>query len=206
MNQMQHDLDYGPVAVQDYGELLGTPFSVYLYNGVTVHIDSQSGETVADITDLPGLIAAIVQSRVLNPRKMSGKDLRYIRSALCLRSKQIAASLDMSAEHYSRCESGTKAMSSEKEKFYRMYVYLSSFIKDKGVRNAISEMEQKPKASPDEAEKALSAFQKIFLEMKIHSVHAAGERLAFEFCRGKGYPDRENADDKWIDDSDKRAA
>jgi hypothetical protein len=108
---MQHDCWGGgsPVAGHYYAESLGAPFKIYLTNGVETKVIL--GKTVTSIIDLPGLITAVVQSRVLHPRKLSGPDLKYIRSALCLKSKELAAALDLSPEHYSRLENGERTMS-----------------------------------------------------------------------------------------------
>ena len=91
---MQHDYADGPVA-QDYGELLGTPFKVFLANGVVEKVDEKTGKVMTEITDLPGLIACILQARVLHPRKLSGDDLKFIRVALRLRSAEVAEILDV---------------------------------------------------------------------------------------------------------------
>ena len=130
MNQMQHDFIGSPVA-KDYSGLLGTPFKVFLSNGVAVKFNKITRKEITDFTDLPGLIATIVKSRVMHPRKLSGEDLKYIRSALALKSSVVAKALDMTPEHYSRCENGTKTFSSAAEKFYRMFVYLGASCRDK---------------------------------------------------------------------------
>src|SRR5690606_39098406 len=102
-----------------------------------------------EFTDLPGLIAAIVKSRVLHPRKLSGDDLKYIRSALALKSSEVAAALDLTPEHYSRCENGTKTLSSATEKFYRMFVYLEASCRDIGLHEmskGLKEMSKEERA------------------------------------------------------------
>src|ERR1700738_2011503 len=125
---MQHDFkDGGPVAGHYFAKSLGAPFKVYLANGVETKIDPISGKAMTSIIDLPGLIAAVVRSRVSHPRKLAGDDLKFIRSALHLKSKGLAAALELSPEFYSRCESGHKAMSPTTEKLYRGYAYLITF-------------------------------------------------------------------------------
>lgn len=201
MNQMQHDFVGGPVA-QDYGELIGTPFKVFLSNGVVEGIDEKTGKVMTDIVDLPGLIASILRSRVLHPRKLSGDDLKYIRSALHVRSSEIAEILEITPEHYSRCETGVKTLSSSSEKHYRMHVFLETLCKNIYVHKKISEQEQKPECSDDneKAKEAMEAFQKIFSEMKIQHIFDAGEELAFSFgwrSRSESSGDCENGDGKW---------
>ena len=74
---MQHDFgDGGPVAGHYLAKSLGAPFKVYLANGVEKKIDPISGKAMTSIVDLPGLIAAVVRSRVSHPRKLSGNGVR----------------------------------------------------------------------------------------------------------------------------------
>lgn len=187
MNLMQHDFQSGLVAERDYGPVLGTPFGVFISEGVSERKEPASGEIITDFVDLPGLIAVMVQSRVMHPRKLSGDDLKYIRSALCLKSKDVAQMVEMSAEHYSRCENGAKAMSAEKEKFYRMVVFLKSFEKRRDLHDRLSRealLVEARKIDSKKAEKAMTAFSRIFLDMKLSTVYPVGERLAFHFYRG----------------------
>lgn len=213
MNQMQHDFSASPVAQRDYSAVLGTPFKVFLSNGVSECYDATSGKVVTEIVDLPGLIAAVVQSRALHPRKLSGDDMKYIRSALCVKSNEIAAALDFSPEHYSRCETGIKTMSPEKEKFYRMYVFLGACVRDRQIQDKLSkqtllEKSLKP-GSPEDAEKAVAAFAKIFLEMKLIALYPAGDELAFWFSRRtvpQCPPGRDERDGKWLSEAEREAA
>lgn len=207
MNQMQHDLVGGPVA-QDYTSLLGTPFKVFLSNGVTVKSNTITRKEKTEITDLPGLIAALVKARVMHPRKLSGEDLKYIRSALALKSSEAAKALDMTPEHYSRCEHSVRALSSAAEKFYRMFVYLEASRRDK----SISEMSKAEKAKAIDAEtakKAIDAFQKVFLEMKIQHIYSAEDVLEFCFFRRECVPECEGCEDddgEWQSETERHAA
>jgi hypothetical protein len=189
VNQIvQHDFRGSPVAGHYYAKSLGAPFKVYLSNGVKKKRDQKTGKIVTDISDLPGLIAAVVRARVLHPRKLSAPDLKFIRTALCLKSKDLAAAIDQTKEHYCRCESGQKTMSVTAEKVYRANAYLASLWRDKTLRNAVrqQQQEQEKKIPPEKAAKALEEFQKLFLEMKINPVCDAQEELEFFFYRGCG--------------------
>lgn len=178
MNQMQHDFMGGPVA-RDFGGVLGTPFRVFLLNGV-IEKTNEAGKIVAEITDLPGLISSIVQSRVLHPRKLSGDDLKYIRTALRMRSHEVADALDISAEHYSRCETGTKTLSATNEKFFRMYAFL-----EMGSRNSalVDDAIDQGAISPERAKEAMEAFRKVFFDMKVQHIYSVDSELEFRFCR-----------------------
>lgn len=206
----RHDFEAsGPPPEADYYEAtaLGAPFKVYLANGVEIKPD-HTGKLMTSITDLPGLIAAVVRSRVMHSRKLSGKELRFIRSALCLKSKDLAAALELTPEHYSRCETGLKAMSTMTEKGYRCYVYLMSLMRDKDIQDAVRQ-QKGHSISPKEGKKVLAAFQKLFLEMKIRSVFPTGDDLAFTFWR-QGCPENTTcgADDdaEWKSEVDQIAA
>ncbi|WP_208430517.1 helix-turn-helix transcriptional regulator [Methyloceanibacter sp. wino2] len=212
MNQMQHDFVDGPVA-RDYSEMLGTPFKVFLSNGVEEKIDKKSGKLKTSIVDLPGLIATIVQARVLHPRKFSGKDLKYIRSALAMRSFQVAEALDISPEHYSRCESGTKTLSTSAEKLLRMCAfYLAqckdvSFLEERKEAKSVSELSDEEREA---AREAVGAFRSVFFDMKIENVFEAGKELELSFSRGcREHIEDESCNDergKWRERHEKVAA
>lgn len=200
MNQMQHDLAIGPVA-KDFGKLLGAPFLVFLSGGVEEKVDSATGKIITEIVDLPGLISAVLQSRVLHPRKLSGEDLKFIRSALGLRSVEIADVLDVSPEHYCRCEAGSRTLSASTEKFFRMHVYLQAAWKHTALQKVLAEKrENMRQCSPEEAKEALDAFKSLFFEMKLQSVFPAGDELTFYFTRRdvvENCDDRGKTEGKW---------
>jgi len=182
---MQHDfVGSSPVAGHYLAKSLGAPFKVYLANGVEYDNDPVSGKERTSIVDLPGLIAAVVRTRVLHERKLTGPDLKFIRAALRAKSKDIAEWIDMTPENYSRCEAGMRTMSITTEKVYRANVFLVSFLNDKTVRDAIRHESVDRDVSPEKAQKAYAAFQKIFLELDISPVCTAGEELVLVFSRG----------------------
>lgn len=199
----------GLVAGHYDAKSLGAPFKVYLANGVTTTVEPNSGKMVTEIVDLPGLITAVVRSRILHSRKLSGDDLKFIRSALCLKAKDLAAALSLTPEHYSRCESGQKTMAVTTEKVYRGYVFLTSFSKDISVRESIQKHEGIAKDFfKEDVIRALSGIQKLFIEMKIEPVFDAEKELSFTFsrqCMDKEKPCGDEYE-KWKDDLEKVAA
>jgi DNA-binding transcriptional regulator YiaG len=202
MNQMQHDFDAGPVA-QDFGEVLGAPFKVWLANGF-VETPNSAGELTVEIEDMKGLILMVVRSRALHPRKLSGDDLKFFRTSLCMRSNEIADALDVTPEHYSRCETGTKTLSSSAEKFYRMYAFLEASCKDKSLHDA-----PPVAATPEQAKEAMEAFRKVFFDLKIQHVYPVGEELEFHFVRRtrECCPANNGDDDgKWRNEDKPKAA
>jgi DNA-binding transcriptional regulator YiaG len=186
MKTMQHSQISGASAAELYdAKVLGAPFKVFLTDGFQKSINPVSKKQEVSIEDLGGLIAAVVQARVLSTRKLSGADLKFIRSALCMKSSDLAKVLDLSAEHYSRCESGVKILSGATEKAFRMIAFLLIARRNKELRdNHLSKIKSgEIKVEPQDVEKALSAFQMIFLEMDIMPVYDAGELLEFTFHR-----------------------
>jgi DNA-binding transcriptional regulator YiaG len=176
MNQMQHDFVARSVA-QDFGEVLGAPFRVYLSNGVKETANA-AGKVTVEIEDLKGLILMVVQERALHPRKLSGDDLKFFRTSLCMRSNEVADALDLTPEHYSRCETGIKTLSSSTEKLYRMYAFLQASCKDKAIHDA-----PPVPVTSEQADEAMDAFRTVFLGLKIEHIYAVGEELEFHFIR-----------------------
>jgi hypothetical protein len=99
-------------------------------------------------------------------------------------SARVAETLDISPEHYSRCETGTKTLSSATEKFWRMRVFLQGGCKNKAIQEEVANIqEQNPEFDPEEIKEAVAAFQSVFFDMKIENIFPAGEELAFIFSR-----------------------
>ena len=189
---------------------LGAPFDVYLANGVEEEIDIQTGKKFTVIRDLPGLMATVVRARVFHHRKLSGDDMKFVRTAVGLKSKVLAAAIDLSPEHYSRCEAGDKTLSPTAEKLYRGYVFLATFLKDKDVHDAVKQRNScKDELSAEDTKKAFTKFQQLFFEMKISPVCDSNEALEFVFRRryeAQGAPCGGD-DAKWNDDDlDQEAA
>ena len=99
-------------------KVLGAPFPVFLVNGFETKIDPATKKTLTEIHDLPGLLAAVVKARIFHEQKLAGPDLKFIRSALCVKSGVLAKMIGVTPEHYSRCEAGTKVMSAAQEKLH----------------------------------------------------------------------------------------
>jgi len=212
---MQHDfVSSSPVAGHYYAKSLGAPFKVYLADGFEIKIDPISKKEQPAITDLPGLIAAVVRTRVLHDRKLSGDDLKFIRSALRVKSKVLAEAVDMTPENYSRCESGLRTMSITAEKVYRAWVFLMSVLNDRNVQDEISNRSSlenqdasAKRARAAKLEKAYGAYLKIFMKMKISPVCDSEEDLVFVFSRGlRSSQDvlRGNDDPEWKNEPPER--
>lgn len=181
-------------------DTLGAPFKVVVVDCVSVNMDAETGEEIVQIPDLVGLINAVVRTRAWHPRKLSGPDIKFIRKALGMRAKPLAQFLDMSPEHFSRCESGQKVMSTSNERIFRLMAYVSSFVKNPSdiFRDQFSEHVDEDAVAGKR--KRAEGFVRAFLSIKIQSVYDADKPLCFEFSR-KTHDDRDHAgiedDDQW---------
>lgn len=180
----QHERFAGARVVPEYEvDTLGAPFKVTLLNVVTLTIDTRTGEEKVKIPNLVGLTKAVVRERVIHSRKLNGEEVRFIRNALEIKANKVAEFLDMSAEHLSRCEAGTRAMSTTSEKMFRLFAFMATFFRDPGeiLDRALNETEIERKAKkPNEMGKKLA---EQFLSMKIQSVFDPDEELHFVFTR-----------------------
>jgi transcriptional regulator with XRE-family HTH domain len=200
---MQHERTGSvPVVHKPYHvDTLGAPFKVVLNNGVTFGIDEKTGEETVSIPDTIGLINAVVRKRVQHTRKLNGEELRFIRKAIGVRAKSLAELLDISPEHYSRCENGDKLMSSQSEKTLRLFAYVATFYSDPETELlAKNQIVPSTDDVPPEMAKEAANFIKWFLSLKIRSVYP-NEELCFEFWRGRHQAgvseDNDGDDDKW---------
>lgn len=168
-------------------DTLGAPFKVTISNCVTLKVDPATGKELVNIPDLVGLINAVVRTRVMHPRKLNGKEIKFIRNALGVKANALAGFLEMSPEHFSRCEASAKVMSAISERFFRLFAYLATchpepeklLVRPKGWDELGKEIEQKEK-KPDEM---LKRFAEQFITMKIQSAFDAEDELHFEFSR-----------------------
>lgn len=104
---------------------LGAPFKVILEDAVKQTVCTKCGEVLETyIPDMEGLFHAVVFTRALEPRKLTGTEMRFMRRTMGWKAKDLAKHLGVSAEHLSRCENGTKVMAPATEKLFRLYAVL----------------------------------------------------------------------------------
>lgn len=142
---------------------LGAPFKVILEDAVKVTSCAKCGMTLGTyIPDMEGLFYAVVFTRALEPRKLNGEELRFMRKAMGWRAKDLAKHLGVSAEHLSRCENSTKLMAPATEKLFRLYVVLKTPDK-----SALDELE----------------ISKLYDLIEIEAMWDPSKILAFHFVR-----------------------
>ncbi len=99
--------------IEDLGGLV-----VKIFNAVIVH-RCKCGNEMAAIPDIQGLARAAAIVRALNPLRLEGKEVRFIRRALNMTQKEFADTLEMSQEHLSRWENDHKGVGGLSEKLLR---------------------------------------------------------------------------------------
>jgi DNA-binding transcriptional regulator YiaG len=161
----------GRVSVRFEAIDIGAPFKVVLHGAVRVTEDEATGKQLGyAIPDLEGLIAAVVISRVLHPRKLFGADIKFIRKAISLKQKDLASKLEMTPEHLSRCETDALPMASSSEKLFRI-LSLKSAMKLHTVKSGATTIED--------------ALDRVFDRIKPVAVHDASDVLELHFLRAR---------------------
>lgn len=174
MNTNQHGVGASTYVAEEFEATdLGAPFKVVLHGAVKVKKDTETGNLVSySIPDLEGLIAVIVISRTLHPRKLCGPDIKFIRKALVMKQKELADKLELSVEHLSRCETGAVPMSPATEKLLRIL----------SLKSAMKLHKMKPGAAKTTLEDAMD---RVFDAIKSQPVFDADDELAFHFYRAR---------------------
>lgn len=85
------------------------------------------------IPDLPGLISAAAITRCMHPRKLSGRDIRFLRKAVKISGKELAEQLQVTPEAVSRWEHGKSVIEPASEKLLRLFVGFSLTEQASGV-------------------------------------------------------------------------
>jgi DNA-binding transcriptional regulator YiaG len=76
-------------------------------------------DEVTGIPDMQGLVHATAVYRALNPVRLSGKEVRFMRRALDMTQAEFGKVMDLSAEHVSRWETGARGTGCASEKLMR---------------------------------------------------------------------------------------
>jgi DNA-binding transcriptional regulator YiaG len=100
--------------IEDLGGLV-----VKVWNAVIVHRCSACGDEMIAIPDIQGLARAAAIARALNPTRLSGKEVRFIRRALDMTQKDFAAAMELSPEYVSRWENDHSGIGGSGEKLVR---------------------------------------------------------------------------------------
>lgn len=168
-------------------DTLGAPFKVSVLDCVTLKVDAATGKEFVNVPDLCGLINAVVRARAIHPRKFNGAEIKFSRNALGIKANALADFLEMSPEHISRCEAGTKVMSAPSEKLFRLFTYLATYhphpaelLRRHKEADSIGDQIEKKTKKADEVYKK---FAEHFVMMEIQSVFDPDQELHFRFLR-----------------------
>jgi transcriptional regulator with XRE-family HTH domain len=102
---------------------LGLPFPVLVKNAVVERRDAETNEVIGHaIPDLDGLVAAVAMTRALLPLALRGKELRFMRKAIGMKSKDFAEAVGLTASSYSRYENDNDQMGGFVEQIVRELV------------------------------------------------------------------------------------
>lgn len=148
---------------------LGAPFKVFLHNSVTVQKCSNTNKIVNyTIPDLGQLAIATLLTRLSHPRKLCGKDVKFVRKVLGIKQKVLSEEIEVSVEHLSRFENGGPPLSAQGDKYLRLFA----------IRDAFNLQDMPDGKKKDQLEAALD---KVFYGMKLEVAHDPSEILRFDF-------------------------
>ncbi|MEL6450243.1 MAG: helix-turn-helix transcriptional regulator [Pseudomonadota bacterium] len=148
---------------------LGAPFKVLLHGSVSVEKHPVTQEIVGyTIPDLGQLAIAVLLSRLSHPRKLSGKDVKFIRKVLGIKQKKLAEEIEVSTEHLSRFENGGPPLSAQGDKYLRLFA----------IRDAFNLQDMPAGRKKDRLEEALD---NVFYGMRLEVAHDPSETMQFDF-------------------------
>ena len=179
-------------------DTLGAPFTVVLKNCVSVWLDPKTGDEKVHVPDLVGLTSEVVRCRTLDPRKLCGEEIRFLRKGIGLQSGKLATVLGITPEHYSRYESNSRVMSEAVEKWFRVFAYRSTLLNDaerladkcverinasSDCAKKVNRRKRKRAAKRAGSEKAAAELIDTFVNMRIASVFDATTKPEYRFVR-----------------------
>lgn len=148
----------------------GAPFRIILDDCVKVTFDENGDMLSYMIPDPDGLMRVVVLTRILNARKLTGADIKFLRKAVCVKQKDLAAAIELMPETLSRCEAGKQPISPASEKLLRLFLFKTA-IK----HHRIKDCEAKTKL-----EEALDALFDVLQPVPVHDVN---DQLVLHFRR-----------------------
>lgn len=184
---------------------LGAPFQIVLSKSVRQEVNADGEIVKTTIPNPRGLLHQVAITRLIHPRKLTGKDIKFVRKALSIKAKELADMISVSAEHLSRCEADKAVLSPGIEKFLRLSVLVDTLKLPEGIEKHCEESEN--------AMRQLSKFSKSFQRlqdsirsMQIEAVYNTEEPLILYFFvndkSSAGCDDDDLNEEDWYDDLD----
>jgi transcriptional regulator with XRE-family HTH domain len=101
-------------------DLLGLPYPVILENAVIEKVDDATGAVLGNaIPDLDALAETLAVVRVFLPVRLSAPEVRFLRNAVKMTGRQLAAALGLTPETVSRWENGKISVGEYTERLLR---------------------------------------------------------------------------------------
>lgn len=177
---------------------LGGSFKVILVDSAKCRYDENTGKERIDIPDYDGLIGAIATLRAINDRKLSGRDIKFLRKHLGMKAKDLAVHLDVSPEHLSRCENEEKVLSGNSEKILRLLVLSRPFhVLENLMTEADKNDPKKLRALVSYAELISEIISKMKIASVYNDISPIVFRLNFRSTSSSCYVGNDNDDGNW---------
>ena len=162
---------------------IGAPFKVILRECVKVATDSQSGEIISyTIPDPDGLVRTVAIARIFHSRKLSGKEIKFLRKAGGVKQKDLAKAISVTPEHLCKCEGDALPLSPAIENLLRIFLLKSIVnlhkMKDEDIKNKLSQL-----------------IDKLFDQLESVCVFDPKDELIFQFSRATSSIGAANSND-----------
>lgn len=142
-------------AIENYEvQSIGLPYPVIALNGVEEELDEQGNRIGVSIPDLEGFVAAVAVARALDPMRLSGPEVRFMRRVLDKTARTFAEALEIRHETLSRWEKEHAEPGAWADKQVRMAVIIALKDRVPGLRadtKAVVEMKLHPRIPDEEA-------------------------------------------------------
>jgi DNA-binding transcriptional regulator YiaG len=160
---------------------LGIPFKVMLLESVKQVFNPTTGkveETI--IPNVPGLLRCAATARILESRKLSGPELKFVRKAFKVSAKGLAEKIGVTPEHLSRCEAGERVLSAGAEKCLRISLFLDNHQLPPNIEE-LADGNEKVEKYVEIYEKAFAKIRNVLNDMNINVAHSIDDELILSF-------------------------
>lgn len=179
---------------------LGAPFNVVLINSVKETKNEQGKVIKTTIPNPRGLLRQVAVTRLAHPRKLNGKDIKFIRKALAVKAKDLADMISVSPEHISRCEADKTLLAPGTEKFLRMTLLINELKLPDGLEECVGN-DPVLRRKISNFNKLLKRLQVGVTDMQIENAYAVDTPLTLHFLVSNQTSDENlNKDEVWEDD------
>lgn len=183
---------------------LGAPFEIVLCKSVKQTEDKNGNVIKTTIPNPRGLLRQVAISRLIHPRKLSGKDIKFVRKALSIKAKELADMISVGPEHFSRCETDKAVLSPGIEKFLRLSVLVDTLELPDDIEQHVENEDALLKLSM--FRKAFERLKDSIRSMQIEAVYDLHEPLRLHFHvverTSIDHDDESDADEDWYGDID----